>query len=251
LTGLLNACGLQKRLTRLGSELRLRQESAVFFYIQAQVPAQSFQAQGVEAQEMGMVQLAASLSSHAPIAHSLARCSGDAFALVAVMPHDSEQATLFAQKIISRSMALALNGTVLAAHVQVVMLWLPPSVIHLAQIQHRCQQWLLSPPRKRRISWLDGPQTTVPDDQLNARQTQARVLEIDMQLARQAQASAPSLSKVLRDEDRQVSALSPAELAVRIDEIERRVLGEADTTELINDADVENARHILRKAAEH
>jgi hypothetical protein len=77
------------------------------------------------------------------------------------------------------------------------------------------------------------------------------VEEIDQQHLRQAYQELPSASNIPREGDADVSALSAQELAMRIDEIQRRMLGDADTKGLISEAALENARNVIKKAALH
>jgi GGDEF domain-containing protein len=159
LTGLLNRKGLEVHLLQLQERMRHQQTCAAFCYLNVADAETAQQILGEEGFEMGMVQIAASLSSTISGVDGLARISQHAFAITVLMPPDPELGTRMAQKVLSRMMALASHGTPLASSARIAMAWLPLFGFKVDSLERRALRTLVTMDSNKRIGWVGGQES--------------------------------------------------------------------------------------------
>jgi GGDEF domain-containing protein len=156
LTGLLNRKGLEAHLLQLQERMQQQQTCAAFCYLNVADAETAQQILGEEGFEMGMVQIAASLSSSVSGVDGLARISQHAFAITVLMPPDPALGTRMAQKVLSRMMALASHGTPLASSTRIAMAWLPLFGLKVDSLERRALRTLVTMDSNKRIGWVGG-----------------------------------------------------------------------------------------------
>jgi GGDEF domain-containing protein len=156
LTGLLNRKGLEAYLLQLQERMQQQQTCAAFCYLNVADAETAQQILGEEGFEMGMVQIAASLSSSVSGVDGLARISQHAFAITVLMPPDPALGTRMAQKVLSRMMALASHGTPLASSTRIAMAWLPLFGLKVDSLERRALRTLVTMDGNKRIGWVGG-----------------------------------------------------------------------------------------------
>ncbi|MFM7330264.1 MAG: GGDEF domain-containing protein [Brachymonas sp.] len=156
LTGLLNRAGMQAHLYKLRSRLNSEQTCAVFIYLQLINEQDAMRLHGEEGFEMGVVQVAASLSSSVTGVDGLARISRNAFAVTMLMPPDPALAIRVSQKILSRLMALSSHGTPLAGTARMSLSWLPLYGFRLDRLEQRSLRSLEMLDSAKRIGCVGG-----------------------------------------------------------------------------------------------
>jgi GGDEF domain-containing protein len=158
LTGLLNRQGFEQTLARKLRRAGAPSSPAVFLYI-AVSDAQTLQEFfGDEGFEVGMVQMAAAITSCASGEDAVARVAPNAFALAVAMPHEPARASALAQKIITRILALASHGALLAPTARIAIDWLPAQATPLAEMELRALEALDGLEAGKRIGWAPGAQ---------------------------------------------------------------------------------------------
>ena len=156
LTGLLNRPGMQAQLYKIKGRIQHELSCAAFIYVELQSEQAAMQLHGEEGFEMGLVQVAASLSSSVSGVDGLARVSRNAFVVTVLMPPDHAVATRVAQKILSRLMALSSHGTPLAGSARLCLSWLPLYGFRLDRLEQRSLRALRALPENKRIGWVGG-----------------------------------------------------------------------------------------------
>jgi GGDEF domain-containing protein len=98
LTGLLNRVGFEKMLRKTVKRITNDKTYAALFYIEVSDVASLQERYGGEGFEMGMLQLAAAISSAVSVTDTVGRIAPNAFAVSIVMPHNANTANAMAQK---------------------------------------------------------------------------------------------------------------------------------------------------------
>jgi GGDEF domain-containing protein len=225
LTGLLNREGLQAHLYRLRSRIQNENTCAVFIYIQLIPEREAADMYGQDGFEMGMVQVAASLSSSISSVDSLARISRHAFATTVMMPPDPALATRVAQKILSRLMVLASHGTPMAAHVRLALSWLPLYGFRVDSLEQRSLRALIELGETKRIGWVGG----------SGSHAQAEQMLKDTRLAYSTPSGLPTEQDANTEAAKNGAVTST--LYDRIHRIEREMLHGVDTRFLVAEAE--------------
>ncbi len=225
LTGLLSREGLQANLYKLRSRIHSEHTCAVFIYIQLMSESEATRQHGEEGFEMGMVQVAASLSGSISSVDSLSRVSRHAFATTVMMPPDPALATRVAQKILSRLIALASHGTPMASDARLALSWLPLYGFRVDSLEQRSLRALTELGESKRIGWVGGQST----------HAEAVQMLKDARLAY----STPSGMPTEQDDETEVPRNSAASsnLYERIHRIEREMLHGVDTRFLVAEAE--------------
>ncbi len=166
LTGLLNRAGMQAQLYKVKGRIKSELSSAIFIYVELLSEQDAMEMHGEEGFEMGLVQVAASLSSTVSGVDGLARVSRNAFVITVMMPPDHAVATRVAQKILSRLMALSSHGAPLAASARLSLSWLPLYGFRLDRLEQRSIRTLRALPENKRIGWVGGPASHAEANQL-------------------------------------------------------------------------------------
>jgi GGDEF domain-containing protein len=222
LTGLLNRDGMQAHVYKARDRMLHDQTCAVFIYIPVQDALSAMDEHGEQGFEMGMVQIAASLSTSVSNADGVGRISRHAFGISVMMPPDPALATRLAQKILSRLMALASHGAPLAGTARMVMAWMPLNGFRIDGLERRCLRTLETLERGKRIGWVGGAQSHSEAAQMlrdaNADYSDATELPA-------ADGLSPSRTGV------------SSNLYERIHRIEREMLHGVDTRFLVEEAD--------------
>ncbi len=159
LTGLLNREGMQAHVYKAREQMRSEQICALFVYIPVQDAKVAMEEVGEQGFEAGMVQIAASLSSHISGTDGVGRISHHAFGICTMMQPDPAIATRLAQKILSRVMMLATQSTPLCCTVRVALAWLPVNSFRIDSLESRCLEALETLESGKRIAWVGGPQS--------------------------------------------------------------------------------------------
>jgi GGDEF domain-containing protein len=234
LTGLLNRAGMQAHLYKLRSRLNSEQTCAVLIYLQLINEQDAMRLHGEEGFEMGVVQVAASLSSSVTGVDGLARISRNAFAVTVMMPPDPAVAIRVAQKILSRLLALASHGTPLAGTARLSLSWLPLYGFRLDRLEQRSLRTLEMLDSAKRIGWVGG----------SASHAEAQQLLEDLR------SGTGDGIRVLSDEPDPLILPDPdppsSNLYDRIHRIEREMLNGVDTSFLL--AEAERMSQILNEA---
>jgi diguanylate cyclase (GGDEF)-like protein len=160
LTGLLNRHGFNQALTNNVKRMEQDALTAAFFYIRVSDMQSLKERYGEEGFEVGMVQLAATLASSIPGADQVGRIATNAFAFTVMMPLDEKRATHIAQKILSRSMALASHGAPLALTARIAVAWLPAFGTALSDLERLARRTLRNMETGKRIAWVGGVQAS-------------------------------------------------------------------------------------------
>ncbi len=156
LTGLLSRKGFEQTLARNVQRMNTERIYAAFYYVKVS-DAQTLQARyGDEGFEVGMVQLAAALSSSISVVDTVGRVAPNAFAVTVLMPRDAKLANAMAQKILTRTMALASHGAPLAQTARIAIAWLPVFGTLLPDIERRALRALRKMDEGKRIAWVGG-----------------------------------------------------------------------------------------------
>lgn len=227
LTGLLNRDGLQAQVYKARDRMQKEQTCAVFIYVLVQDAESAMNELGEQGFEMGMVQIAASLSTSVSGVDGVGRISGHAFGISVMMPPDPALATRLAQKILSRLMVLASHGAPLAGTARIAMAWMPLHGFRLEGLERRCLRTLEALESGKRIGWAGGAQS---------HQEAAQML-------RDAKADDGDPSQMHDAENRLAkpnstdNTSSSTNLYERIHRIEREMLYGIDTRSLVEDAD--------------
>jgi hypothetical protein len=100
--------------------------------------------------------LAAALSSSISVADSVGRVAPNAFAVTVLMQRDANVASRLAQKILTRTMALASHGAPLAQTGRIAVAWLPVFGTQLPEIERRCLRVIHKMEQGKRIVWVGG-----------------------------------------------------------------------------------------------
>lgn len=225
LTGLLSREGMQGQLYKLRDRIRNEHTGAVFIYLDLPDHHDVTRLYGEEGLEMGLVQMAATLSTTLSSQDNIARISRNAFAITVMMPPDSALATRMAQKILSRLMVLSAHGTPMAGAMRLALSWLPLYGFRLDGLERRSIKALETLMQNKRIAWVGGA----------ASHEEARQMLQDMR-------SGQEVARQLEDEridaalqDKPMPAAST--LYERIHRIEREMLHGVDTAFLVSEAE--------------
>jgi GGDEF domain-containing protein len=162
LTGLLNRQGFNQALTSNVKRMEQDAQTAAFFYIRVSDVQGLKERYGEEGFEVGMVQLAATMASSIPGSDQVGRIASNAFAFTVMMPLDEKRATHIAQKILSRSLALASHGAPLALTTRIAMAWLPAFGTALNDLERRARRTLRNMENGKRIAWVGS--VPIPGD---------------------------------------------------------------------------------------
>jgi GGDEF domain-containing protein len=226
LTGLLNREGIQAHLfNKVRQRLRNDNMCAVFIYISVMDAEQAMREHGEQGFEMGMVQMAASLSTSVTGADGLGRVSRHAFGITVLMPPDPALAIRLAQKILSRLMALASHGAPLAGTARMALSWLPLNGFRIDNLERRSLRTLQELESVKKIGWVGGAQSHADAAQMlhDARQVDHSSFD------------GVEGGDTLHDAVRKDGASS--NLYERIHRIEREMLHGVDTRFLVAEAD--------------
>lgn len=224
LTGLLNREGMQAYLYKARGRLRQQNTCAIFIYITVLDTQAAMDEHGEQGFEMGMVQMAASLSTSVTGNDGVGRISGHAFGVTVLMPPDPVLAIRMAQKILSRLMMLASHGAPMASTARMALAWMPLNGFRIDILERRSQVALQTLETGKRISWVGG---------VDSHKDASQLLR-DSNLAYSTGDDSPSQAKepgVTRQ------GASSANLYERIHRIEREMLHGVDTRFLVEEAD--------------
>jgi GGDEF domain-containing protein len=156
LTGLLSRKGFETALGKSVQRMHADRVYAAFFYIRVSDAKMLKERYGDEGFEVGMVQLAAAISSSVGVVDNVGRVAPNAFAVTVLMPRESKLANALAQKILTRTMSLASHGAPLAETARIAMAWLPVFGTLLPDIERRCLRTLRKLEEGKRIGWVGG-----------------------------------------------------------------------------------------------
>ncbi len=156
LTGLLNRQGYMHHLGKNVERMLAERTYGAFFYIRVSDANNLVERYGDEGFDIGMVQIAAALSSSVTVVDTLGRVAPNAFALTVLMPRDAKLANALAQKILTRTMALASHGAPMAQTARIAVAWLPVFGTLLPDIERRCLRVLRQMEEGKRIAWVGG-----------------------------------------------------------------------------------------------
>jgi GGDEF domain-containing protein len=224
LTGLLNREGMQAHVYGIRERLQQQQTCAVFIYVSVLDTQIALNEHGEQGFEMGMVQIAASLSTSVTGSDGVARISGHAFGISVLMPPDPALAIRVAQKILSRLMVLASHGAPMANTARMALAWMPLNGFRIDTLERRCQAALAALEPTKRIAWVGGAQSHSEAVQLLRDATLADRGEVDPH-------ELPPAGLV------PAARASSSNLYDRIHRIEREMLNGIDTRFLMEEAD--------------
>ena len=156
LTGLLNREGMQAHLYKVRERVQAQETCAIFIYISVLDTKAAMDEHGEQGFEMGMVQMAASLSTSVTGADGVARISGHAFGITILMPPEPAMAIRMAQKILSRLMVLASHGAAMASTARITLAWMPLNGFRVDTLERRCIEALNVLEAGKRIGWVGG-----------------------------------------------------------------------------------------------
>jgi GGDEF domain-containing protein len=234
LTGLLNREGIQAHVYKLRERLLQQQTCAVFIYVSVLDTQIAMEEHGEQGFEMGMVQIAASLSTSVTNTDGVSRVSGHAFGISVLMPPDPALAIRMAQKILSRLMALASHGAPMASTARIALAWMPLNGFRVDTIERSCIAALQLLENGKRIGWVGGVESHKDASRLLRDSSLALGTSKDM-----AQATAETIAE---------QDANSSNLYERIHRIEREMLQGTDTQFLVEEAErlsqVLNAQHI-------
>jgi GGDEF domain-containing protein len=167
LTGLLSRQGFELLLAKNIRQLTAEKTYAAFFYI-AVSDAHTLQERfGDEGFEVGMVQMAAAISSSVSVVDTVGRVAPNAFAVTVVMPRDATLVNGLAQKFLTRAMALASHSAPLATTTRIAIAWLPVFGSLLPDIERRALAALRTLETGKRIAWVGGVYAQVDPSQIH------------------------------------------------------------------------------------
>lgn len=166
LTGLLNRKGFEKSLARTVKRITQEKTYAAFYYIEVKDNKDLQQDYPGEGYEAGMVQLAAALSMSVSVVDTVARVAPNAFAVTVVMPRNAVQAAALAQKIITRTLAIASHGTPMTHTAHIAIAWLPVFGTDLYSLERRAHNLLRKIEPGKRITWIGGNYAHVDEAQM-------------------------------------------------------------------------------------
>jgi GGDEF domain-containing protein len=156
LTGLLNRMGFEKMLRRTVKRITNDKTYAALFYIEVSDVASLQERYGGEGFETGMLQLAAAISSAVSVADTVGRIAPNAFAVSIVMPHNANTANAMAQKILTRTMAIASHSVPMAQTSRIAIVWVPVFGTELYELERRALAVLRKLEPGKRIGWVGG-----------------------------------------------------------------------------------------------
>jgi GGDEF domain-containing protein len=156
LTGLLSRKGFELALAKNVNRMFAEKVYAAFFYIKVSDANDLQERYGDEGFEVGMVQLAAAISSTVSVVDTVGRVAPNAFGVVVLMPRDAKLASGMAQKFLTRTMALASHGTPMAQTARIAIAWLPVFGTLLPDIERRAVRVLRTMEEGKRITWVGG-----------------------------------------------------------------------------------------------
>jgi GGDEF domain-containing protein len=223
LTGLLNREGMQAHLYKVRERLQQQHTCAIFIYISVLDTQAAMDEHGEQGFEMGLVQMAASLSTSVSGTDGVGRISGHAFGISVMMPPDPVLAIRVAQKILSRLMLLASHGVPMANTARMALAWIPLNGFRIDTLERRCQTALQTLEVGKRIGWVGGVESHRDASQLLHDATLAYSTPNDLSAQAFAEVPEPDASS--------------ANLYERIHRIEREMLHGVDTRFLVEEAD--------------
>jgi GGDEF domain-containing protein len=156
LTGLLNRGVFEARLGKIVREAAKSNSNALFLYIAISDREALEEQFGGEGFESGMVQMAAALSSSISVVDTVARLSASAFGVLVVMAPDIKLGNALAQKIITRTMAVASHSAPMAQTARIALAWVPECGRALPELEMASRKVLQSMEDGKRIGWLGG-----------------------------------------------------------------------------------------------
>jgi GGDEF domain-containing protein len=166
LTGLLNRRGFEKSLANTIKRITDEKTYAAFYYIEVKGTKDLQQHYPSEGYETSMVQLAAAVSMSVSVVDTVARVAPNAFAITVVMPRNAVQAAALAQKIITRTLAIASHGTPMAQTARIAIAWLPVFGTDLYSLERRAHSVLGKIESGKRIAWIGGTYAQVDEAQM-------------------------------------------------------------------------------------
>lgn len=223
LTGLLNREGMQAHLYKVRERLQHQQTCAIFIYISVLDTQAAMDEHGEQGFEMGLVQMAASLSTSVTGNDGVGRISGHAFGITVMMPPDPALAIRVAQKILSRLMVLASHGAPMASTARMALAWMPLNGFRVDTLERRCQAALKILEASKRIGWVGGVDSHKDASQLLRDASLAYSTPNDLPAQAPAEATRQDASS--------------SNLYERIHRIEREMLHGVDTRFLVEEAD--------------
>lgn len=155
LTGLVHRAGFEHAFASYIQRIVANKTTAAFFYIEVSNAEDLQERFGGEGFDIGMVQIAAAISSSVSVVDTVARVAPNAFAVMMVMNKSTSAAAAVAQKIISRTMAIASHSTPIAQTSRIVIAWLPDSTNKLEDIERRALVVLQKLETGKRIGWVN------------------------------------------------------------------------------------------------
>ncbi len=155
LTGLVHRAGFEQIFASQMQRILANKTTAAFFYIEVSNAEDLQERFGGEGFDIGMVQIAAAVSSSVSVVDTVARVAPNAFAVIMVMHKSTSAAAAVAQKIISRTMAIASHSTPIAQTSRIVIAWLPDSTNKLEDIERRALVVLQKLETGKRIGWVN------------------------------------------------------------------------------------------------
>jgi two-component system, sensor histidine kinase LadS len=156
LTGLLSRQGFEQMLAKNVSRMFAEKSYAALFYIKLSDTTALQERYGDEGFEVGMVQMAAAISSSMSVVDTVGRVASNAFAVMVMMPRDVKLANAMAQKLVARTMALATHGAPMAQTARIAIAWLPVFGTLLPDIERRTLRTLQKMENGKRIAWVGG-----------------------------------------------------------------------------------------------
>jgi GGDEF domain-containing protein len=158
LTGLLSRKGFERKLDLTVQKLQSHPGYAAFFYIALDDTQTLKDSYGEEGYEIGMVQIAAAISTSVAMADNVGRIAPNVFAVSMRIRHDVNVVNHIAQKILSRTLALASHGVLMAGSVRVALAWMPVMGTLLPDLERRALRALGRMDSAKRIVWVGGEQ---------------------------------------------------------------------------------------------
>ncbi len=156
LTGLLSHETMSHAVRRLSAQLYQEGTHAVFMQIDLGDADQLRQRYGDEGFERGLLQVAAALAISHGGWENISRIGPAALGMTAILPPEPQTANARAQKILTRLIFLAGNGTPLAGHARIALAWMPSAGVLLSQLMKQCDNVLRELAVSKRITWVGG-----------------------------------------------------------------------------------------------
>jgi GGDEF domain-containing protein len=166
LTGLLNRSGFNYSLAKTIKRINNEKTYAAFYYIEVADASALHHVYPGEGFEAGMVQLAAAISMSVSVVDTVARVAPNAFAVTVVMQRNAPQASALAQKIITRTLAIASHGTPMAHSARIAIAWLPVFGTELRMLEQRAISVLAKIEQGKRIAWIGGVYAQLDESQM-------------------------------------------------------------------------------------